>query len=333
MTSHNMKLIICMMLSLLWTSTARAQPGAAMLAQDKLGCSQCSPPQDQQRAQKLFLEARRLLEKERYADAAALYEQALTHWDNPLIRYALARALYLQQRFIEARAHLDEVLTYGAECFDPRMWDSVQKLAVFLQERLSDMGQIEVLCREPGALVDLDGMPGFTCSAPMDEDPTTCAEPVVRVQIQNGWAITHLGEARRLVHPGTYRVTASKPGHDTVSKSVPVSAGRESRVAIDIAVAARAKSPAWELASGLLMIGAGASTITVGAVLHSSARSTTQGARISYVIGGATAVAGLALLAIHYSDGPSSETRDRGGITVTPLITGDTAGVALDFDF
>jgi hypothetical protein len=350
-------LVVHVSLCLLWTSTASAQPGATTLTAGKLGCTQCSPPQDQQRAQELFQKAKSFLGKAQYGDAAALYEQALTHWDNPLIRYALARALYLERRFLEAHVHVTEVLTYGAACFDPRMWEHVQKLASFLQESLADMGKIEILCRNPGALVDVDGMPGFVCSEPMAQARATCPNPEARVQLKSGWTITRFGEASRFVHPGTYRITASKAGHDTVARPVVVAAGHTSRVAIDLAMAGRKHDRPEKLVSvqmtfwpvlvprarehgrqgspfaGWFMVGSGATALGLGATLHSTAGEATSEAKASYVIGGATAFTGLALLFFHYSRDHPRETRDGSGIAVRPLITGDSAGAVVDFTF
>jgi hypothetical protein len=355
MTGHTMKkLIIPVSLWLSWASTASAQPEATTVTEGKLGCSQCSPPHDQQLAQDLFQEARSFLEKAQYEQAASLYEQALAHWDNPLIRYGLARALYLQRRFTEAQTHVAEVLAYGAECFDPRMWEHVQKLAASLRESLANMGKIEILCREPGAQIDVDGLPGFTCSEPVKRTRATCPKPEVRVQIENGWAITRRGGISRFVHPGTYRVTASKPGHDTVARPLVITAGRTSRIAIASAMAARNDRPGsarvqmgfWPIpapgareqgGSGTLvpglLVGLGGATIAAGAVMHIQSRDAARGAKVAYVIGGTTAVTGLAVLLFQHSRDASRESRDGSGITVLPLISGDSAGALVDFEF
>jgi hypothetical protein len=345
MTGHSMKkLVIYMSLCLFWTATASAQPLAtrqsrfipgsspSRLTEGKRGCTQCSPPQDQQRAQELFLKARSLLQEEQYGEAAALYEQALGHWDNPLIRYALARALSLQHRLVEARAHVDEVLAYGSECFDPRMWEHVQKLAGFLQKRLADMGKLEIVCREPGAQVALDGLAGFTCNELRDRAQATCPNPESRIQIRDGWTITDRGEASRLVSPGTHRITASKPGHDTVSRAVVVSAGDKSRFVVDRSRAAREHGQTGKLVAGWLMFGTGAIAVGAGAALHAGKGEAIPGTRASYVFGGITGAAGLALL-LHYSYEVRRERRNRNDMLVAPMISDQVVGASLGFEF
>jgi hypothetical protein len=335
MTGHTMtRLVISMLLCLPWISTARAQSGANTLTQGKHGCSQCSPPHNQELAQKLFQDAREFLAKAQYEDAAALYERALTHWDNPLIRYGLARALYLQRRFAEAHAHVAEVLAYGAACFDPRMWENVQKLAAFLRESLADMGQIEILCREPDAQIDVDGMPGFVCSEPVDQTQATCPKPEVRVEIRNGWAITRRGEASRFLPPGTYRITASKPGHDTVGKPVVVAAGNVSRVEIDLEVTRQEqRERGWPVFLAWSMASAGAATVGVGGLLHSNADEPTNGAMFSYGLGGTVAVTGVVWLLLEYNRDAPRTKRSGSSINVLPSITGDSAGALIDFEF
>ncbi len=328
------KFVIYVSLCLLWTSTASAQPQVNTLPEGKLGCTQCSPPQDQQRAQELFQEAKSFLEQEQYGDAAARYERALAHWDNPLIRYALARALYLERRFVEAHAHVVEVLAYGAECFDPRMWDHVQKLAAFLQENLSSMRKIEIFCHEPGAQVDVGGMPGFLCREPMEPTRATCSSPEARVEIRNGWTITRRGEVSRFLHPGTYIISAIKPGHDSVARPVLVVAGRTSRVAIDLAVTRRERRErAWPRVLAWSMAGAGAVTVGVGGVLHGMENKPKNGSLISYGVGGTVAATGVALLLVYYGRDAPREKRERSGIVVLPLVTGDSAGALVDFEF
>jgi hypothetical protein len=350
------KLVISVSLWLSWTSMASAQPGAATLTQGKNGCSQCSPPHNQKLAQELFQEAISFLAQAQYKDAAALYEQALTHWDHPLIRYGLARALSLQLRFTEAQTHVAEVLAYGAACFDPRMWENVQKLAAYLRENLTDMGKIEILCRESGAQIDVDGIPGFICTAPVARTQATCEKPEVRVQIQHGWTTTRRGRVSRFVYPGTYHVTASKPGHDTMARPVVVTAGQTSRIGIASSMAAqkrdrpgngaRMQMGLWPipvpgarehdgprtLVPGLL-VGAGGATIAVGAVLHIQYREATRGVKASYVMGSTIAATGVAVLLFQYGRDAPRERRDGNGITVLPLLTGDSAGALVDFEF
>lgn len=335
MIGHAMKrLLIPMSLFLLWTSTASAQPGAGTLTEGKDGCTQCSPPHDQQRAQELFQEAKTFLEKEQYGDAAALYERALDRWDNPLIRYALARALYLQDRFLDAHAHVTEVLAYGAECFDPRMWENVQKLAEFLQEKLSGMGEIEIACHESGAQVDIDGMPGFICSEPMEQASGTCSKPEARVQIKNGWTITRRGAASRLVRPGTYRVTAIKIGHDTAANAVVVTANHMSRVEIDLAVKRpERRKPGWPVALGWSVTGWGAATVGVGGWLHYKGGDAKSGAMLAYGFGGTAMATGVAILLVHYNRDAPRERPDGNGITVLPLLGGDSAGAMIGLEF
>ncbi len=335
MIGHIMKkLVIHVSLCLLWTSTASAQSAAITLPQGKRGCTQCSPPQDQQRAQELFQEAKLFLDQGQYEEAAALYEQALTHWDNPLIRYALARALYLQDRFVEAHVHVVEVLAYGADCFDPRMWDHVQKLAVFLQEKLASMGKVEILCHDPGAQVDVGGLPGFICREPMELAQATCTSPQARVQIMNGWTITRRGEVSRFLHPGTYRLSAIKPGHDTVARPMLVTAGRTSRVAIELVVT-RPEPPkrTWPRVVAWSMVGTGAVTVGVAGVVHAIEGRAKNGTFIAYGFGGTAMATGLAMLLAQDSHDAPRAPRDRSDIVVQPLITGHSAGALLGFEF
>jgi hypothetical protein len=327
-------LLVCLALCAVRSMEASAQPTSGALAESELGCAQCSPPQDRQRAQELFLAARSLLEQEQHEQAAELYEQALEHWDNPLIRYGLARALYLQGRLVEAHAHVVEVLAYGTECFDPRMWNNVQKLASHLRKLLSNMGEIEILCREPGARIGLQGAPEFVCRAPEPLDETNCPKPVRRVEIDNGWTFTRLGKAKRLVRSGAYQLIARKRLHDTAAKPIMVVAGRRSRVEIDLAVAAQPRAsrrgsavPAW------FLIGAGTTSLGIGVTLHADANRATTTARSFYIAGGVTLAGGLTWMIIHYARPAPRKKQGTNAITVLPLLSGETVGAAIELDF
>jgi hypothetical protein len=338
MNSHILTgLSIFVSLCLAWPGGASAQHEL----KDTLGCSQCSPPSAQQEAEALFLQARNLLEQGNYTDAADLYERALVHWDNPVIRYGLVRALYLQERLPEAYLHVVEVLRYSAGCFDPRMWGHVQKLASFLKASLSDRGEIVIICREPGARIELDEAPAFTCqesAAPVSPDgqqSSTCDEPVAGVEIREGWTFTRQGEARRFVSSRTHRISASKHLHQSLAKSIMVMPGKTFHIDVDLAVVEESVTvrrrmsvwPPW------LFVGAGVTALAAGGLIHGLSDNPRIAPKTYYTAGAVTATIGVLMVVLNRPRPVRGERQSLGHISVRPLVADQSRGVLLDLEF
>src|SRR5262249_3575172 len=67
----------------------------------------------QQRALDLFREGNVYFEQSKYTEAVALYEQALTSWDHPNIRFNMAICLINMRQPLVAWTHLQQALRFG----------------------------------------------------------------------------------------------------------------------------------------------------------------------------------------------------------------------------
>ncbi len=110
---------------------------------------------------KTFLDAgNTLLLDKKYVEALAQYQQAITHWDHPAIRFNMARCQILLGRNLEAYDSLEKALKYGAAPHEPTAYDE----AIAYQKLLtSQIGEVTIACSQAGVVVTLDGKPVGTC--------------------------------------------------------------------------------------------------------------------------------------------------------------------------
>lgn len=96
----------------------------------------------------------------RYKEALALYEQALTVWDHPAIRFNAVRALVALDRPVAAQDNLEKALAFGADALE----DSVYREALNYQRLLAGtVGSLELRCKQAGVSVRVDGAVQLAC--------------------------------------------------------------------------------------------------------------------------------------------------------------------------
>jgi tetratricopeptide (TPR) repeat protein len=164
-----------------------------------------------------------------YAKAAGKYQQALKHWDHPLIRFNLAYCLINLERPLEAHENLLLALKHGAAPFiDPRHFQDAGTYLRLLEGRLT---RLKVKCGVAGAQVSLDGKPLFVGP----------------------------GETQVVLLPGDHQVVVSKPGFVTVTRSLVLHSGRQKEaefVLVPLALAVRMKRR-WAPWKPWVVLGAG----------------------------------------------------------------------------
>jgi len=114
-------------------------------------------------------EANRLLEKgnalflaSKFADALALYREAVEAWDHPAIRFNIVRCLIQLDRTVEAAENLESTLRFGAAPLE----DAVYTEALAYQRLLAkQIGDVTIECAQANVLVSLDGTRVATCPA------------------------------------------------------------------------------------------------------------------------------------------------------------------------
>ncbi len=168
---------------LLTAATARAEDAW------KTGVSQ----ENQDAAQKLFLEANDLYAQQAYTKAAEKYQDALKLWDHPAIHLNLANSLVRLEKALDASAQLESALKFGAAPFKAELYDT----ALLLQSSLKgQVGWIELSCDQVGAKVTLDGTPVLSCPG-KQKIRTLAKEHAINAELKD-----HLGVSRRVVVPG-----------------------------------------------------------------------------------------------------------------------------------
>ena len=173
-----------------------------------------------------------------YAQALAKYREALTHWDHPAIRFNIAVCLINLEQLLEANENLDKALRFGA----PALGVDVHQQALTLQKLLqSQLAHLKLSCKEPGAIVSLDGKQRFIAPGSVELD----------------------------LLPGDHIVVATKPGFLNASEKVDLRAGKQASVDVRLiafksaTITTRRWTP-WKpwavVAGGLLVTGVGVLT-------------------------------------------------------------------------
>ncbi len=200
---------------------------------------------DQAAALAAFRDANEQFAAGRLEDAVAGYLSAVARWDHPSIHFNLAVALIRLDRLVEADAHLEASLRFGAAPFE-RAELHAQALDY---QRLLDgqLARLVVGCPRGAATVTLDGQPLLRCP----------------------------GEVHRTLLPGTHELVAREPGHLTIVRSLlllPGAVAVEEVAPVRLADAARTvrRWPAWR---PWLVTGVGAGLIVAGGPLLAASSS------------------------------------------------------------
>jgi hypothetical protein len=299
------------------------------------------PREKRQRAYELFLEGNNVIKDGFFGKAADKYKEALALWDHPAFHYNLGIAQMNLDQLIEAYDRFLAARKHGPRPITAAKYRQAQRYLDMLRKQL---GEIEVICNEPGAEVAVDGKPLF-------------AGP---------------GRQRVMVRPGGHRVEASKRRFMPGVEQVVINPGDSKRVTVTPQIPEHLVTvrrwPEW---IPLAVAGAGAVTLAGAGVMdwHSTrlfdrfdrdfdmlcrmssgcresqvppalqeqldrAHLWQWGARATYVIGGLTITTSAVMLYLN-RERLVSERRldDTGAMSLLPMLTPDGAGVSAALRF
>jgi hypothetical protein len=106
-------------------------------------------------AERLFIEGNELFLESRFKEAAQKYRESLAHWDHPTTHYNYALTMVNLDDPLAAYKHLRETFKYGGAPLAARFQ---QEAARHLKTASRQITELVVLCQEPGARVTLDGI-------------------------------------------------------------------------------------------------------------------------------------------------------------------------------
>jgi hypothetical protein len=291
--------------------------------------------EDRRAADMLFERAVELHEQLLRDQAVMWYEEALSLWENPRIRWNLALVTTDMGQYLRAHEHLERALAWGPEAFDEPDWEKfTQMRQTLLREHLA---VVEARCDQPDAEIALDGKPWF-------RGP---------------------GAARQVVLPGEHVLTARKPGYFPQARSIVLPAGTQGAVTVSMSVDGILEKRRWAPWRPWALLGGGVALGLAGAGLEWHAHGQLGKARdelaggcgdqvscdpatpISYRLGlwehriatgamataGAIAAAGLVLVFLNPPRSYRTESRDGGMFQLVPMASPDTAGVSARLRF
>lgn len=148
----------------------------------------------QKRALQLFREGNVFFEQEKYTEAVARYEQALSAWDNPSIRFNMALCLINMRQPLIAWDHLQRALRFGNAPLDKHVYAEAMRSVALLEASLA---QLTVRSVQPGIKVMVDGVV----------------------------ALDGPGEYTTKLLPGKHQLVASRPGYITSSRALDLPPG------------------------------------------------------------------------------------------------------------
>lgn len=180
----------------MWVSALAASP-SPVRAQGKQVSPWAKgvPEAAQKRALQLFQEGNTSLEQQKYTEAFAKYEQALTAWDHPNIRLNMAICLINMRLPLAAWDHLQRALRFGDAPMGKRLYAEAQTYVAVLE---SSLAQLTVRSVQPGIKIMLDGM----------------------------LALDGPGEHTTKLLAGKHQLVASRPGYITSSRALDLAAGK-----------------------------------------------------------------------------------------------------------
>lgn len=198
---------------------------------------------DQTAALELFRAGNELFAQSEYADAASKYREALGHWDHPAIHGNLAVSLIHLDDPLQAFAHVELALRWGAQPFEPHVYDQLVTSRKLL---LGQLARIEVDCPVEGAEIALNGEVLFVGP----------------------------GTSQRLARAGSHQVVASKDDYLTFTRQFDALPGEVTRVEVTLVplVDAGGYERRWAEWKPWAVVGGGAALIAVGVGFQLSAQ-------------------------------------------------------------
>ena len=271
------------------------------------------------------------------ADAVAAYEDALSHWEHPEIRFELATVLMKIGRYLDTYASLQRALEWGPEALTEKDRAEARTMEqILLSQHLT---MVELRCDQPGVEVTLEGKPLFVGP----------------------------GRWRGPVLPGERVVSARKSGLYPVVRRESLQPGQRITATLELSEDRILETRRWQRAwLPWAVVGAGAALGVAGAGLAwqsgqdldrwhdaleskcspgdpfcdtldssrlDSARWKSRAAIGAFVAGGAALATGLSLAFINRARPVRSEERDRSRFEVAPVVAPDTAGISARLSF
>jgi len=198
---------------------------------------------DKASAKQLVDEGNALFVDKRFKEALDTYTRALARWEHPAIRFNIVRCLIQLDRSVEASDQLDQALAYGAEPFEPAIYDEALAFKKMLGNQIAT---VELACKQGGARVMLDGQPAIAACP---------GAQAIRVQ------------------PGHHAVTGIERGFLTRTIEVVSVGGAHDRVEVTLDPLAGSAQVVhrWATWKPWLVFGAGAALAGFGGLLHTFA--------------------------------------------------------------
>jgi len=201
-------------------------------------------PDQQRTALSLFNEGNQLLRESIFPKAVEKYKEALAHWDHPAIHYNLALALVNLDKPVEMHASLVRAMAFGAPPLGEDKFARAKDFKLLVEKQLAN---VEYTVSVAGAKLIFDG------------------EEV----------LTGPGTWSALVRAGEHQVAARAAGYVPTQLNPKLGGGETSRLELKLFTDAeltreKRKMPVWVPYS---VLGAGVVIAGVGALLHTSAKS------------------------------------------------------------
>jgi len=149
----------------------------------------------QKRALALFEDGNEFLEQQKYTEAVDKYEQALSIWDHPNIRFNMAICLINMRQLLTAWDHLQEALRYGDAPLGKTLYAQAMTYVAVLE---SSLAELTVRSSQSGIKVMVDGV----------------------------LALDGPGEHSMKLLAGKHQLVASRPGYTTSSRALDLPAGK-----------------------------------------------------------------------------------------------------------
>jgi hypothetical protein len=201
---------------------------------------QQATPEARAQAHERFVQAVDKHEQLLRPEARELYEQALTLWDNPDIRWNLALVLDDVGEYVRAHEQLEGALRWDAALGAERLRQVQERMQALETRRLA---RIDADGTEPGADVTLDGQPWFQ----------------------------GVGRRSMLVLPGTHYIIADKSEYFPLNVRAPVLAGERYHVTLRMTAAQVIETRRWSAWKPWAVVAAGVAAAAAGAVLERDA--------------------------------------------------------------
>jgi len=192
---------------------------------------------EQAKALDIYRKGNAEFEESRYAQALALYRDAIKHWDHPAIRFNMAVCLVNLDQPLEAYEALEHALAFHDA---PLGADAYAQGLTYKKLLLGQLGHLRVDCKTPGAAATLDGQP-IACP----------------------------GETTKLLLPGAHQIVASKSGFVTATTPVVLLPGKEMEQSVELEPL-RIKTHTerrWSASAPWILVGAGAGAALIGGAI------------------------------------------------------------------